>query len=267
MKVHWDPSHETPETPNQDTHFPCIRAGGGWPRMSKEICMTKNSNFKHRVRHLAELKAMPYTDALKLLNEVANDPRITPRQSPVGGDNMTARPADGLIVEELMKQAPERSLTYQYSDGSEVDLSVVIHQADGRFQVWWKDSANPGITLESIAGSMIDAKGDADQIESEFFEGAQRQDDEMQDAEWEARDIPTKEWEWPMTFSDATDYLGGWELQDEDDVIAFFERRRLFDEDEAGNAYWWDLVDGNGDACRPVRTHRGEYHLESGNNQ
>ena len=163
------------------------------------------------------------------------------------------------LIEEILEK-PEVVVGHD----SEACYLAAIERED-KWDVWSYCEDADSLCYEGTFDSVSEAKDHAQNRADEIRESVEESLADAEDAEWEARATQkTKALTAPFTFSDNTGHPDGIELEDEEDLFAFFRRdRTLIHPEEWGNLYSCWLTDANGTHCWVTRSRRGELRLES----
>ncbi len=180
-------------------------------------------------------------------------PDLTPRQRNRLIDLLASSPTEFDYYPDLQAERIRHASTFR----------TAILRRNGRHEVWVHDSG-AGMFCEGTFSSRSDALEAESMVIRHVLVVIDSYLDSQRDEEWRDRPACNVDWAYPMTFTDASDYIHGWTLLDEEELFAFLDRWRscIFEPLEPGSLYWWSLVDANGLECVPVRSHRGEIRLE-----
>jgi hypothetical protein len=142
-------------------------------------------------------------------------------------------------------------------------LQTALYPKGGGYQLWSQDSRG-GLECHGVYPSKDQALAAEKELVTEALNQANAWLMAQMDAEWAARPVCQISWSYPLRFKDNTDYPGGLELSSWADVLDFFHRVRfhVFEKEDPGSIYSWELKDARGRNCCPVRSHRGDIRLE-----
>ena len=172
------------------------------------------------------------------------------------------------MIMQLLAEEPV-SVTQYFADpesqrlNSPDTLQTAVYRKGGGYQLWSQDSCG-GLECHGVYPSMEQALAAEKELLTEALNQANDWLMAQMDAEWAARPVCQVRWSYPLSFKDNTDFPGGWEISSWADVLDFFQRVRpsVFEDEEPGSIYHWELKDARGRYCCPVRSHRGEIRLE-----
>jgi hypothetical protein len=142
-------------------------------------------------------------------------------------------------------------------------LQTAVFRNRGEYQLWSQDSCG-GLECHGVYPSMNQALAAEKELVTETLKQANDWLMAQLDEEWAARPVCQTRWTYPLTFKDNTDYPDGWKLYFWPEVLDFFQRIRhqVFEKEDPGSIYSWELRDAGGRYCCPVRSHRGDIRLE-----
>ena len=142
-------------------------------------------------------------------------------------------------------------------------LLTAVNQKSREFELWSTDD-DSDLKCEGIFATMGEALVAERELSARVLHDADEWLTTQMDEEWANRSPCHIKWEYPLSFSDNTDFPDGWELSSWEEVLDFFQRIRphVFEPEEPGCAYQWNLEDACGREWAPIRSHRGEIRLE-----
>lgn len=181
-------------------------------------------------------------------------------------ENITTQDHDRIM--HLLAAEPV-SVTEYFADpesqrsNSPDTLQTAVFRKCGEYQLWSQDSC-AGLECHGVYPSLDQALKVEKELVTEAISQANDWLMAQMDEEWAARPVCQIKWNYPLLFKDNTDYPAGWELSSWADVLDFFQRVRhqVFEKEEPGGRYSWELKDACGRDCCPVLSHRGAIRLE-----
>lgn len=169
-------------------------------------------------------------------------------------------PEDASDLIEKILENPDEVVSY---DNGACYLAAI--ERDDQWDVWSYCEESRSLCHEGTFESCAEARSHARDRGEEILEEVAQVQTETEDAEWEARAATSGTLVAPFTFQDTTDFQDGVELEDAEDVFAFFRRHQDLLRPEAwGNLYSCSLTDGNGTVCWVSENHRGDMRIEAG---
>lgn len=198
------------------------------------------------------------TKVQKMDNDILHDasdliPNLTADERKEILEDLTQHPAEAVAAASSPEDEAHGNLTTYYFG---------VFQLAGKWCVYSCEEGEHDLDFGGSFNDRKEALSRAKAWADETVKAAVDWLDEQKDDEWARSAEVCSSLEAPFCFSDNTDYVRGWDLENEDEVFDFFRRNDyLLLPDEWGDLYSPGLEDSNGKACWVARSHRGEMRL------
>lgn len=175
--------------------------------------------------------------------------------------------ADKAQIVATLSERPDKVIGYYLNPeseacGSRTSCSLGAIKRGGLWEVWsWEEESGSLVYGAAFTDRSV-ARAKAREWAEQILAAVEDDLADQKSAEEEQRLPSGCGLTGPFVFSDSNDFEEGWELDDEEEVFAFFRRREyLLRPEEWGNCYSCSLLDDNQRSCWVALNLQGEMRL------